>query len=84
VANEDKTQVVKNGQKPDTTTVVATRALAGIIRTIADHRDCTMAEVLDRYARPGLLLEYKQVLEEMSGVFDGTEPAFANTLGGEG
>lgn len=45
------------------TTVVVSRSLAGMVRTIADHHDITMSEVLDQHARPGILREYKKVLD---------------------
>ncbi len=56
--------------KPETTTVVMQRDLAAIVRTIADHRDTTMADVLEKYARPGIVREYRKVLEEMQRAID--------------
>lgn len=56
--------------KPETTTVVMNRDLASIVRTIADHRDTTMAEALEKYARPGLVREYRKVLDEMQRSID--------------
>lgn len=59
-------------QKPSTkavekSTAVMSRNLNRMVRTIADHRDETMLEVLDRVAGPAVLKEYKRVLDEMHG-----------------
>lgn len=53
-----------------TTTIVANRDLAAIIRTIADRRDITMAETLEQYARPALMREYRKVLDELATLGD--------------
>lgn len=58
----------KDTVKADTTTIVANRSLAAMIRAIADRRDITMAEALERYARPALTKEYRKVLDEMQSV----------------
>lgn len=58
-------------QKIETTTVVMSRALASIVRTIADRRNITMAEALEQFARPGLMREYRKVLDEMQAEFGG-------------
>lgn len=57
--------------KPETTTVVMGRDLASMVRTIADRRDVTMAEALEKYARPGLVREYRKVLDEMQELVGG-------------
>jgi hypothetical protein len=56
----------------ETTTIVANRPLASMLRTIADHRDITMAEALEKYARPALADEYRKVLGEMSAALGGS------------
>jgi hypothetical protein len=51
--------------RAETTTIVAFRKFAAKVRTIADRRDITMAEVLDRYAGGGIDREYKKVVDEL-------------------
>lgn len=54
-------------------TVMVVRELARQIRTIADHRDITMSDVLSRYAGEKLSREYRRVLDEMHEAVTGGE-----------
>lgn len=58
----------KDTPERETITVVMGRELAAMVKTIATHRDITMAEAWDRYGRPAILREYKKVLDEMHAV----------------
>ena len=58
----------KDGSERETITVVMGRELAAMVKTIATHRDITMAEAWERYGRPVILREYRKVLEEMHAV----------------
>lgn len=49
----------------DLTTTSIGRDLAKQVRAIADHRDETMDETLDRVAGPAIQKEFKRVVEEM-------------------
>lgn len=58
-------------EKRDTQNIAVSRELASMVRTIADQRDITMTEVLEKHARPAILREYRKVLEDMQAVFGG-------------
>lgn len=58
-------------EKRDTQNIAVSRELASMVRTIADQRDITMTEVLEKFARPTILREYRKVLEDMQAVFGG-------------
>lgn len=59
--------------RSETTTITVPRALAAKLRAIADRRDLTMPEALEKYAGGAVEREYRKVVREMS-----------DELGGEG
>lgn len=50
----------------DRINIVSSRSFAKKVRAIADHRDITMAEVLERFASPAIEREYRKCLDEMT------------------
>lgn|GEM_PF-4856845 len=54
----------RDPEKPDITSLMCHRETSRQLRTIADHRDITMAQALDQYGGPAILREYKKVLAE--------------------
>lgn len=57
----------------ENTTVVMSRELAAMVRTIAAHRNITMAEAWEKYGRPAMTKEYRRVLDDMRAVVAGGE-----------
>lgn len=55
----------------DTITIVMGRELAAMVRTIAAHRNITMAEAWERYGRPAITKEYRRVLSDMQTLVAG-------------
>ena len=60
-------------EKKHSVTVMAHRELAKQLRTIADHREITMAEALDRFAGPAIQREFRKVLDDMQNEFAKSE-----------
>lgn len=55
----------KSATKPDSTTIKISTEAASRLRTIADARDITIPEALDKYAGAAIAREYKRVVNEM-------------------
>lgn len=55
------------------TTITVSREFAKKVKTIADHRDETMADTLDRVADSPITREYRKTLDEMIGKVTGGE-----------
>jgi hypothetical protein len=47
--------------------------LAEWLRMIADHRDITMSEALEKFGGPGIKREYRRCVEEMHAAVVGGE-----------
>lgn len=58
---------------PERATIDITKTVAAQLRAIADRRDITMSQALEKYAGAAILREYRKVVDEM-----------ARELGGEG
>ena len=62
---------VEKESERETTTVVMGRELAAMVRTIAAHRNITMADAWDKYGRNAISKEYQRVLNEMQSLVAG-------------
>lgn len=51
--------------------VMSPRDFARRLKVIADRRDLTMAEALDKYAGPAIDREYRKVVQEMDAEIGG-------------
>lgn len=56
----------KSKAEAERVTAMLSRSFAKQVRTIADHRDITMADVLDQYAGAVIGREYRKCLDEMN------------------
>lgn len=54
----------------ETTTITVTRDFGKRVRQIADHRDITMAEVLEQFGE-SIYREHKKVMREMNAEYGG-------------
>lgn len=65
--------MAKEGRDGKDTTMTVSRELAKRVRAIADHRDITMPDALDRYAGAAVLREYRKCLAEQQAEVAGGE-----------
>ena len=51
---------------PEVTTICVPKAMLAKIRVVADHHKCTHSQALERFGMPGVMREYRKVLEELN------------------